>query len=92
MMLHRAFSLFCLSACAAPARAAELSPPQSLPPEAANPAVQTAWIACNGDILRFCPDVQPGGGRIVHCLIANRSQLTPACIDGMLHARSALGR
>jgi Cysteine rich repeat len=72
------------------ARAGE--PSNGLPPEASNPAVQAAWFACNGDIERFCPDVQPGGGRIVRCLVSNFTNLTYACRSGMLTAKSVLGR
>jgi hypothetical protein len=53
--------------------------------------VQAAHAACAGDIAKFCPTVQPGGGRIVRCLVANGPQLTPACRSGMLAARSAVG-
>jgi hypothetical protein len=74
------------------AAVAEPLPPQGLPPEASNPAVQAAWFACNDDIQNFCPDVQPGGGRIVRCLVFNIRSLTPACRSGMLNAKAALGR
>lgn len=64
----------------------------SLPPEASNPAVRDAWAKCNADIQKFCPNLQPGGGRIVRCLVANASSLTPECRAGMTSAKSALGR
>lgn len=74
------------------AAVAQQPTPQGLPAEAQNPAVQAAWSACNADIQKFCPAVQPGGGRIVMCLAKARESLTPECRDGMLKAKSALGR
>lgn len=35
--------------------------------------------ACAGDIRRLCPGVQPGGGRVVQCLMAQRVALSPPC-------------
>jgi hypothetical protein len=34
---------------------------------------------CVWDIERFCPDVSPGGGRIIDCLKENRGDLSPEC-------------
>jgi Cysteine rich repeat len=91
MKRHHIAALVC--AAVLPYSAHAQQPPlQGLPPEASNPAVQAAWSACNGDIQRYCPDVQPGGGRIVRCLVFNLTSLTLACRSGMLTAKSALGR
>jgi hypothetical protein len=65
---------------------------QALPPEANNPAVKAAISACTGDAQKLCAGVVPGGGRIVRCLAAKQSELTPACRDSMLNAKAALGR
>jgi Cysteine rich repeat len=65
---------------------------KDLPPEASNPAVISAWLACRTDINIYCPDVRPGGGRIVQCLIDNKMKLSKPCIFGMLDAKQALGR
>jgi hypothetical protein len=65
---------------------------QTLPPEAKNPAVQAAAAACSGDIQKYCATITPGGGRIVRCLAGQRDNLTPACRDGILKAKTALGR
>lgn len=70
---------------------AQSLPPQPLPPQANHPAVRAAAAACEADIRTFCPDVQPGGGRIVRCLIANRSALAPVCRDSIFKAKAALG-
>lgn len=35
--------------------------------------------ACQADIQRVCPSVQPGGGRHLKCLVANDYALTPRC-------------
>lgn len=65
---------------------------QQLPPQFNNPAVQAAIAACNGDVQKFCPTVQPGGGRIIRCLGANQDKISQACRDSMLKARAALGQ
>jgi hypothetical protein len=40
--------------------------------------------ACEEDVKKLCPDIRPGGGRIMQCLHGQQSNLTPAC-------RQALG-
>jgi Cysteine rich repeat len=35
--------------------------------------------ACSGDFGKFCKGTTPGGGRIIACLAAHNSELTPAC-------------
>jgi hypothetical protein len=65
---------------------------QNLPPEANAPAVKAAQAACSADIQKFCANVEPGGGRIVRCLVGNASQLSAGCRTSMLSAKSALGR
>lgn len=42
-------------------------------------ATSYAQGPCAGDIATFCKDVQPGGGRILQCLQANQTSLSPAC-------------
>lgn len=85
--------IFMAATIALPFVAAAQQPlPPGLPAEAQNPAVQAAWSACNADIQKFCSAVQPGGGRIVICLAKARESLTTECRDGMLKAKSALGR
>jgi Cysteine rich repeat len=63
-----------------------------LPPEASNPAVIAAWFACKEDIKAYCPDVRPGGGRIIACLVENKLKLSRPCIVGMMDAKAALSR
>ena len=36
---------------------------------------------CRQDAQRFCKDVQPGGGRIVDCLLDHQKDLSDACYD-----------
>jgi len=34
---------------------------------------------CDGDIARFCGNIEPGKGRIADCLRQNEAQLSPGC-------------
>jgi len=47
--------------------------------DAAPSQAQTQEIPCTGEIQQYCADVQPGGGRILQCIKANESKLSPAC-------------
>lgn len=35
--------------------------------------------ACMADFEKYCPGVQPGGGRVIECLSKHLDQLTPQC-------------
>lgn len=35
--------------------------------------------ACADDIVRFCGNIQPGKGRVIHCLKEHENELTPQC-------------
>lgn len=37
--------------------------------------------ACRQDAQQFCKGVQPGGGRIVNCLLEHQKDLSDACYD-----------
>jgi hypothetical protein len=38
---------------------------------------------CKSEAELFCKDVRPGGRRIVNCLKARTSQLSPACASAL---------
>jgi|JRHI01.1.fsa_nt_gi hypothetical protein len=63
---------------------AEGLPP--LPPAAYAEAPAPAWAACRPDVLHYCPNVLPGGGRILSCLAGNKDRLTLGCRDALLRA------
>lgn len=39
--------------------------------------------ACQDDVMKFCKDVQPGGGRILKCLKEHENELSPECKSKM---------
>ena len=43
---------------------------------------------CRADYDRLCNGVQPGGGRVLACLQANASRLSPACAQSMSRAQA----
>lgn len=49
----------------------------------ASPAGQ----ACRQDAQQFCKGVQPGGGRIVNCLLDHQKDLSDACYDTLAKRR-----
>lgn len=50
------------------------------------PSPRAAWAACAPDARRYCPNVLPGGGRILSCLAGNKDRLTPRCRNSLLRA------
>lgn len=44
--------------------------------------------ACDEDVKRLCPDIRPGGGRLLQCLRGKPDNLSPACREVMA-SRSA---
>ena len=57
-------------------------PNQMTGPEA--PVLQ----ACSADIQTFCSGVQPGQGRIAHCLRPHLRQLSPECKGQVVEAHA----
>ncbi|RJG46104.1 MULTISPECIES: cysteine rich repeat-containing protein [unclassified Mesorhizobium] len=48
-------------------------------PHAALAQTAAERTACQADFEKFCPSVQPGGGRIIECLAEHLNDLTPQC-------------
>ena len=48
-------------------------------------------MACGEDLHRLCYAIQPGGGRLIQCLLSHRAQLSPACTSRLATARPAPG-
>ncbi|MBO0733077.1 MAG: cysteine rich repeat-containing protein [Methylocapsa sp.] len=38
---------------------------------------------CMSDIKRLCPGIEPGGGRIIKCLKANKNEMTVGCAQAL---------
>src|SRR5215467_5358922 len=41
--------------------------------------LQRIHKACEEDVKKLCPEIRPGGGRILQCLHGQESNLTSAC-------------
>ena len=51
----------------------------ALGPGAAMAQTAAEREACQADFEKYCPGVQPGGGRVLECLGKHLDQLTPQC-------------
>jgi Cysteine rich repeat len=38
---------------------------------------------CMSDIKRVCPGIEPGGGRIIKCLRANKKEMSVGCAQAL---------
>jgi len=45
--------------------------------------LQALRTYCKADVERLCPNVQPGGGRIKACLMANEEQMSVGCAQAL---------
>ena len=44
--------------------------------------------ACQADMAKLCPGVQPGGGRVMECFKAHRDGLSDGCKSAMAAMRA----
>jgi hypothetical protein len=64
------------------------SPPTQSPPAQgpSQQALAAARAACDTDIQKFCPSVQPGGGRILACLKQHKDEVSDGCKQAVTKA------
>lgn len=55
------------------------SPAPGPGPQPSSQALAEARAACDPDIQKLCPTVQPGGGRILACLKQHKDQVSDGC-------------
>ena len=44
--------------------------------------------ACQADVAKLCPGIQPGGGRIMGCLKQNEAQVSTSCKEAIAKGRA----
>ena len=59
-------------------------------PAKAQPALEELRTYCKADIERLCPGVEPGGGRIIKCLKANKMEMSVGCAMGLKKLKSKM--
>jgi len=69
------------SATAEPQKPADEAPADRPPPS--KETLLHLRKFCEADAKRLCPDVKPGGGRILHCLEAHTPDLSAACREAI---------
>jgi hypothetical protein len=63
--------------------------PQTSTAQAAAPQLSDARAACASDVQKLCPNVPPGGGRILACLKQHRDEVSDGCKRAIV---SAMGK
>ncbi len=88
-------TMLLLTLCAAfSARSAIAEPPPAPPPApspvptpAPSPSPNAVRAACETDVPKVCPGVQPGGGRIIQCLVQHQNEVSEACKQALAKAK-----
>jgi hypothetical protein len=65
---------------------ADEAPTPAPTPTVSPQAVADARAACETDVQKLCPDVQPGGGRILACLKQHQADVTEGCKQAVTKA------
>jgi len=63
-------------------------PAQTLMAQSAEPS----FVYCKEDIARLCPDVAPGGGRILGCLKKHENEVSIGCAKEMKAIKAKMGK
>ena len=87
--MKRTMLLLTLCAALAARSAVADEPPTSppLPAPAPSPSPNAVRAACETDVPKVCPGVQPGGGRIVQCLVQHQNEVSEACKQALTKAK-----
>jgi hypothetical protein len=57
------------------------------PPGPSQETIAALHAACDADIQKLCPGIQPGGGRILACLKQNKDAVSDACKQAIVKAK-----
>jgi len=47
-------------------------------------------LTCADDIEKYCKEIKPGGGRIMNCLKAHETELSPSCKEKMCELQGVI--
>jgi hypothetical protein len=72
---------------AVPSAIADVPPAAPLPAPAPSPSPNAVRAACETEVPKVCPGVQPGGGRIIQCLVQHQNEVSEACRQALTKAK-----
>jgi len=75
------------ASCVVPWALADETPADPLAP----PSLADLHAACDADIKKLCPGVQPGGGRILACLKQHQESVSDNCKLTVVRAAHSSG-
>jgi hypothetical protein len=78
--------LFILGMAAAPFAIGDDTPPPAHE-SPSHEGMKDVRAACQGDVKKLCPGVQPGGGRLIACLKEHQDEVSDGCKEAIAKAR-----
>jgi Cysteine rich repeat len=73
------------------AGAALADEPPATQPMPSQKTMEALRAACETDVQKLCPGVQPGGGRILACLKEHKDQVSDGCKQAISKAKQNPG-
>jgi hypothetical protein len=82
-------TMLLLTLCAAFAAGSAIAdePTAPSPAPAPSPSPNAVRVACEVDVPKVCPGVQPGGGRIIQCLVQHQNDVSETCKQALMKAK-----
>jgi hypothetical protein len=67
--------------------AAQFAIADEAPTAPSPPALNEVRAACEADVQKLCPGIEPGGGRILACLKQHKGEVSDGCKQAIVKAK-----